>query len=80
MSMPMARDQAADLLVVEQVLQAGLLDVERLAAQRQDRLVHAVAAALGRAAGRVALDQEQLRFVAVAAGAVDQLAGQAAAD
>ena len=40
----------------------------------------AVAAAVGGAAGAVAFDQEQLRFVAVAAGAVHQLAGQAAAE
>ena len=79
MSMPTAEIRLQISSLLEQLLGAGLLDVERLAAQRQDGLVHAVAAALGRAAGRVALDQEQLRLVAVAGGAVHQLAGQAAA-
>ena len=38
----------------------ALLDVEDLAAQRQHRLRVAVAALLGRAAGGVALDDEDL--------------------
>ena len=47
MSMPMAAMRLADLVVVEQLFEAGLLDVEHLAAQGQDGLVHAIAAALG---------------------------------
>ena len=53
-------DQGADLLRREHPVEAGALDVEDLALQRQDRLDLAVAALLGRAAGAVALDQEQL--------------------
>src|SRR5262249_3699500 len=43
-----------------------------------DRLVMAIAAIVGRAASAAALDEEQLGFVAVARGAVHQLAGEAA--
>ncbi len=45
------RDHRADFLVVEHLVEARLLHVEHLAAQRQDRLELAVAALLGRAAG-----------------------------
>ena len=44
-------DEVGQLLVVEHLGLAGLLGVEDLAAQRQDRLDVAVAALLGRAAG-----------------------------
>ena len=55
-------------LFCEHLVQARLLDVQDLAAQRQDRLEAAVAALLGRAAGRVALDDVELgsRRVALA--------------
>ena len=53
-------DQGGDLLGRDQLVEARLLDVEHLAAQRQDRLVLAVTALLGRAAGGVTLDDEQL--------------------
>ena len=53
-------DQRLDLLVLQHLVDPRLLDVEDLAAQRQDRLGRAVAALLGRAAGGVALDDEQL--------------------
>ena len=53
-------DQRADLAAGEHPVEARALDVEDLAPQRQDRLEMAVAALLGRAAGAVALDQEQL--------------------
>src|SRR5262249_29593335 len=72
-------DEAGDLLVLEQVLDTGLLDVQRLASQRQDGLILAGTALLGAAAGAVALDEEQLAAVAVLVGAVHELAGQAAA-
>ena len=52
-------------------------DVEDLAAQRQDRLAGAVARLLGRAAGGVALDDEDLRALRRCIGAVGELAGQA---
>ena len=44
--------------------------------ERQDRLDVAVAALLGRAAGAVALDDEQLGLVGVGAVAVVELAGE----
>ena len=47
-----------------------------LPAQRQHRLERAVAALLGRAAGRVALDQVQLAVLGVALLALGELAGQ----
>src|SRR3954449_6617793 len=52
------------------------LDVEDLPAQRQHRLRVAVAALLGRAAGGVALDDEDLAQGRVLHGAVGELAGQ----
>ena len=62
--------------LVEDLVQAGLLDVEDLAPQRQDRLEAPVAALLGRAAGRVALDDVELAAGRVALLAVGELAGQ----
>ena len=73
------RDDVADLLVAEHPVEPGALDVEDLAAEREDRLVEPVAAPFGGPAGRVALDEEQLAGVLVVGGAVHQLAGQAAA-
>jgi hypothetical protein len=49
-----------DLVVREQAVALDLPGVEHLAAQRQDRLRLLVAAHLGAAAGRIALDQEDL--------------------
>ena len=73
------RDDVADLLVAQDPVEPGSLDVEDLAPERQDRLVEPVAAPFGGAAGRVALDEEQLARILVVGGAVHQLAGQAAA-
>ena len=69
-------DQGHDLLARQHLVEAGALDVEDLAAQRQHRLVGAVAALLGAAAGAVALDDEDLAFGGIALLAVGQLAGQ----
>ena len=69
-------DQRPDLLAREHLVEARLLDVQHLAEHRQDGLEAAVAALLGRAAGRVALDDEQLAPRRVALLAVGQLAGQ----
>src|SRR5262245_51169214 len=66
-------DEAGDLVVLQQVLRPGLLDVKRLAAQRQDGLEGALAALDGASGGTVALDQKQLALVALAGGAVVQL-------
>ena len=60
----------------EDLVDARLLDVEDLAAQRQHRLGVAVAALLGRAAGGVALDDEQLGERGVLDRAVGELARQ----
>ena len=64
-------DEVRQLLVLQQLLPAGLLDVEDLPPQRQDRLSVAIPPLLRRPPGRVALDDEQLgllRAVAVAVG------------
>ena len=55
---------------------AVLPGVLRLALERQHRLELLVARLLGRAAGRVALDDEQLVAVRIVGGAVGELAGQ----
>src|SRR3546814_13702449 len=70
-------DQGADLRGREHAVEARALDVEDFSAQRQHRLVLAVAALLGRAAGRVTLDDEQLAERRVLFLAVGELAGQA---
>ena len=63
-------DQRLDLVVLQHLVEAGPLDVEDLAADRQDRLDAGVAGLRGRAAGGVALDDEQLALAGVAARAV----------
>src|SRR6185312_13815474 len=70
-------DQGADFLRAYDPVEARALDVEDLAAQREDRLVLAVAPALGRAAGGIALDEEQLAQSGIALAAVAELARQA---
>ena len=60
------RDQRLDLVVLEHLVDAGPLDVEDLAADGQDRLGARVAGLGGRAAGGVALDDEQLALLGVA--------------
>ena len=69
-------DEIRELLVLEHLRQRRAFGVQHLAAQRQNRLARAVAALLGRAAGRIALDDEQLAALARRVGAVAQLAGQ----
>ncbi len=71
-----ARDQALHLIVREHLVEACLLDVEDLAADRQDRLVERVAPLDRRAAGRVTLDDEHLGDRRILALAVAQLARQ----
>ena len=72
------RDHAPDLLVGEHLVFAALVGVDDLASQRQNRLILAEPAPLGTAAGTVSLDQIQLAPRHLAAGAVPQLARQAA--
>ncbi len=72
-------DHRADFLVREDLVDARLLGVDQLAAQRQDRLEAAVAALLGGTAGGVAFDDVEFGERGIAFGAVGELAGQAAA-
>ena len=72
-------DHGADFVVLKHLVQARLLDVDELAADRQDRLELPVAPLLGRAAGGITLDDVELGVGRVAVGAIGQLAGQAAA-
>ena len=60
----------------QHLVEARALDVEDFAAQRQHGLEFAVAALLGGAAGRVALDDEQFGFGRIAFLAVGELARQ----
>ena len=60
----MARDQGLDLVVLEHLVDAGPLDVEDLAPDGEHGLDAGVPGLGGRAAGRVALDDEQLGLVA----------------
>ena len=69
---------AANFFVAQHLVVAGLFDVEDFALERQDGLIFAVAPALGRAAGRFALDNEQLAARRIALLAVGELSGQAA--
>ena len=62
-------DDGAELLVGQHLVDALLFDVERLAADGQDRLEAAVAALLGGAACGVALHDEQLVLLRSAARA-----------
>ena len=57
---PDGGDQRLDLLVLEDLVDPRLLDVEDLPSQGKHRLRVTVAALLGRAAGGVALDDEDL--------------------
>src|ERR671933_632739 len=70
-------DERLDLLVAQHLVDARALDVEDLAAQRQHRLRVPVAPLLRRAAGGVALDDEDLAQRRVLDRAVGELAGQA---
>ena len=67
-------DHRLDLVVRENLPDAVLLAVDDLPAQRQDRLVGAVAAHLRRAAGAVAFDDEELRSLGILDRAVGELA------
>src|SRR5437764_11389257 len=69
-------DQRADLGRGQHLVKAGALDVEDLALQRQDRLETAVAALLCRAAGAVALDNEELALGGIALLTIGELPRQ----
>src|SRR5437588_772774 len=72
------RDDRPDLLVREHFVDARLLDVDDLAAQRQDGLEVAPPALLGRAAGRVALDEIELAERRIGERTIGELARQVA--
>ena len=76
MPAPSAMISGPDVLARQDLVEPGLLDVEDLAAQREDRLEAPIAALLGRATGRVALDEVELAAGGVALLAVGQLARQ----
>jgi hypothetical protein len=63
-------------VVGEQAVALGFPRVQHLAAQRQDGLIFLVAAHLGRAAGRIALDEEQFVARDIRGFAIGQLARQ----
>src|SRR5579883_1125040 len=70
-------DEVGDLLVLAELVGGGRRDVEDLAAQGEDRLRVAVARLLRRAAGAVALDEEDLGADGARLAAIRELAGQA---
>ena len=70
-------DDRLDFGVLQHTVDARLLDVDDLSAQRQDRLVHRVAAGLGRAACGVALHDVDLGLARIVGPAVGELARQA---
>ena len=72
------RDHRLDLVAAEHLVEAGLLDVEDLALDRQDRLEAPVAPLLRRAAGRLTFDDVDLAQRGIALLAVGELAGQRA--
>ena len=72
-------DEGADLLVLEDLVEAGLLHVDELAADGEDGLELPVAALLGGAACGVTLDDVEFGVGGVAVGAIGELAGEAAA-
>ena len=71
-------DDAANFFVAQHLVVAGFFDVENFAFERQDGLIAAVAAALGGAAGRFALDEEEFAARRIAFLAIGELARQAA--
>ena len=70
------RNQRAIGLVSEQFVEPRALDVEHLAAQRQDRLCASIATLFGRTPGGVAFDDEELGQLRIALRAIGQLARQ----
>src|SRR5258705_5331120 len=71
-------DDRADLLVGEDLVDAGLLHVDDLAAEGQNRLELALPSLLGAATGGVALDEVDLAQRGVRQRAVRELARQVA--
>src|SRR5689334_4310682 len=70
------REQGADLVVLQHLVETRLLDVENLASQRKNRLKSSVSTLLCAPSRTVALDDIQLGLGRVALGAIGQLARQ----
>src|SRR5262249_40707176 len=70
------RDEQPDFVVGQHLVVARFLGVDDLAAQRQHGLRASIASLLGRAAGRRALDQEQLAVLRIALRALGELGGE----
>src|SRR6185436_7781909 len=68
--------QVGELLVLEHLGKRHPLGVHYFAAERQNRLLGAVAPLLGRSARRIAFDDEQLAVITIGSGAITELAGQ----
>ena len=73
------RDHRLDFSVFENLIHARFLDVDQLAANRQNRLIAPVASLLGGAAGGIALDNVKLGEFRIALRTIGQFAGQSAA-
>ena len=70
------REDVPDLLVLQDLVQARLLDVQDLPLQREDGLEAPVPSLLRAAAGRITLDEVQLAVLRIVDRAVGQLARQ----
>src|SRR5690606_4665111 len=70
------RDERLDLVAVDHLVEARALDVQDLAAERENRLKTAVSALLRGATGGVTLDQVDLAFGRVLALTIRELSGQ----
>ncbi len=73
------RDHRLDFVVLEHLVEPRFLDVDQLAANRQDRLVTPVASLFGRAAGGIALDDVKFGQFRIALRTIGQFSRQTAA-
>ena len=71
-------DHRANFIVLKHLVQPRLLDVDQLAANRENRLKFPVATLLRRATGGITFDDIQLSVRRITVGTVRQLAGQPA--
>ena len=69
-------DQSADFLARQHLVEARPLDIEDFSAQRKHGLIFPVAALLGGAARRIALDEKQFRLGRIALLAIGEFARQ----
>ena len=71
-------DERLNFCVLEDLIEAGLLDIDNFALDRQNGLESAIAPLLGRAAGRVAFDDVEFGEGWIALRAVCELSGKSA--